>query len=691
METTADSPLIVAIIPPVNQPLPLVRRKEGDLINHPCKINRIGRTLYEGFLSLELATEKHANRAAYKLGMGPHAATRRIQAFLGNGKDRERKLLELGRKSLLALEKDCVRLMKYALPSETSETQIDTFKSLVMLTTRYPGVRRLFVKSRKVNNSEEDISALWDRPHEASSAEWDLYRNFAAACLADGDVCSIVEESEPNSSVQVLAPAQEGETVEGPARLISPTGAGERLGVVELLLVAADCPGTSNFSSRISIRYLGGILELSSFWVQTGSFYESVVRKILVKTKTLLEDLGLDSPDIDPTIAIAEADTEGIDILCQALVLGVRSWILEKPVAELMSQYWYQGVWRVLQLLRQPLAAEILPGSWALATSQELDGLFPTLYTDVIFESFLRSTFLSPGPREGPSDESEEPYDASGQLESRALPLLSADLPNTTITVSKAVFRPGSGLNIMLSVDPGNRQGWTIQKKISDFRVFDEKIREGLKKSGTAGIPAPLSGSGIWTDRSPRGLDPRKVRNCDYEYLLCVKEVKQDILRKYWEDILSCDLPPDMQSTLIAFLTQDVPENEAPESPGHKEGYMLKLGRTIGALAKLRYYVLDGSVLTYFDSLQRGGELLGSITVKGAYDIRLQSDIKPDPLLMTASEQARRKREGPFKPYRHALFIYSRERNENGRRQHVLCAESEEERRSWLKALKAAR
>jgi hypothetical protein len=78
-------------------------------------------------------------------------------------------------------------------------------------------------------------------------------------------------------------------------------------------------------------------------------------------------------------------------------------------------------------------------------------------------------------------------------------------------------------------IDPGNGQGWTIRKNVSEFRAFDQEIRKGLKKgvlkkSGASGISAALSSGGLWTDHSPRGLDPRRVRNYLYKYLLCVEE-----------------------------------------------------------------------------------------------------------------------------------------------------------------------
>jgi RalA-binding protein 1 len=59
-----------------------------------------------------------------------------------------------------------------------------------------------------------------------------------------------------------------------------------------------------------------------------------------------------------------------------------------------------------------------------------------------------------------------------------------------------------------------------------------------------------------------------------------------------------------MQRILIVFLTKGVPTDEVSDIPGHKKGYMIKLGRNFGGW-KSRYYVLDGPVLTYFDSVRK--------------------------------------------------------------------------------------
>jgi hypothetical protein len=108
-------PLVVATVSPVNQ-LPLVPQGRRNLIGEPLRVGTLGRTLYEVYSVLGSTAEKHANRAAHSLGMGPHAVTQRIQDFFGDGVGRESKLLELGTMDVRKLEKDCVRLMTYALP-----------------------------------------------------------------------------------------------------------------------------------------------------------------------------------------------------------------------------------------------------------------------------------------------------------------------------------------------------------------------------------------------------------------------------------------------------------------------------------------------------------------------------------------------------------------------------------------------
>ncbi|KAJ7473681.1 hypothetical protein B0H11DRAFT_2282534 [Mycena galericulata] len=108
------------------------------------------------------SAEKRANQVDHHLGMGPNAGTQRIHDSLGMGSNGSRDR-ELGEIRFRKLEKDCARLMKYALPPESQRTKLQAFKNLFMLTTRYPGLRRLFLvflDSQQVRRFGRYISAL---------------------------------------------------------------------------------------------------------------------------------------------------------------------------------------------------------------------------------------------------------------------------------------------------------------------------------------------------------------------------------------------------------------------------------------------------------------------------------------------------------------------------------------------------
>jgi hypothetical protein len=77
-----------------------------------------GKTLGEIYTRLALSAEKHANRAAHTFGLGPQAVSDRIQALFGDAFEREEKLgsLRNGRSPSPRLEKDCAKLLEYALP-----------------------------------------------------------------------------------------------------------------------------------------------------------------------------------------------------------------------------------------------------------------------------------------------------------------------------------------------------------------------------------------------------------------------------------------------------------------------------------------------------------------------------------------------------------------------------------------------
>ncbi|KAJ7111633.1 Rho GTPase activation protein [Mycena crocata] len=347
-------------------PLIVSSRPPGTLVQTTATFSGPGRTLHELYSTLGGTAEKHANRAAHNLGLGSAATSERIRLFFGDGSQRESNLLQLKQESPgKKLEKDCVRLAKYALPIESANTQLEAFKNLSAVITRYPGVRRLFLRCEYLDGvplGEDDISLLWDRPDDpACGPRWHFHCNFAAACIADIDISTMVEK---------VSPSDLGSVANRP----------EGLSVIERLLVASDCSGKSIYSQSIAVRYLAGILALPSFWLQRGTTYRAVGQKLLDRATLLLKDLGVDLPGLRPDIDVVPFDVDGVDLLCETLLTGMQFWIPETASPAVTRESWYPSIRTVLQLLRQPHSEDLLPKSWAIARADRLQKLVPSQY-----------------------------------------------------------------------------------------------------------------------------------------------------------------------------------------------------------------------------------------------------------------------------------------------------------------------
>jgi hypothetical protein len=80
------------------------------------------------------------------------------------------------------------------------------------------------------------------------------------------------------------------------------------------------------FSKLIAVRYLGGILELPTFWAENNyKYHGAVVKKLCERVCHLIQDVDIDLlDDINKHIT---SDTEGIDILGDAILVGTYGWI----------------------------------------------------------------------------------------------------------------------------------------------------------------------------------------------------------------------------------------------------------------------------------------------------------------------------------------------------------------------------
>ncbi|KAG1746673.1 uncharacterized protein EDB91DRAFT_1118286 [Suillus paluster] len=238
----------------------------------------------------------------------------------------------------------------------------------------------------------------------------------------------------------------------------------------------------------------------------------------------------------------------------------------------------------------------------------------------------------------------------------RALPLLPDDLVTTRVAVSHSSVKPNDRgkevLSFVIDVDPGSgKESWKVEKLYSDVLGLDNRMRASVGK-GVGKKMAVLPEGKIWRDHAPAKSDQRKVA-----------------LEVYLQSLV--DLPVKNKDEIIAFFTSDiVRETHKPVmQAGYKEGYLTKRGKNFGGW-KSRYFVLQGPVLEYYES--RGGAHLGSIVITSAQIGRQQR---------TADSDDERN-------YRHAFLIIEAKKAPNGSHsRHVLCAESDVERDSWVDIL----
>ncbi|KAF8972613.1 hypothetical protein BDZ97DRAFT_1913115 [Flammula alnicola] len=243
-------------------------------------------------------------------------------------------------------------------------------------------------------------------------------------------------------------------------------------------------------------------------------------------------------------------------------------------------------------------------------------------------------------------------------LSFRALPLLSSDLPHTTINVSHSFVRPNDRgkevLSFVVFVNPGNgKDGWKVEKMYSDVLGLDQRVRNSVGK-GVGKKIANLPEGKLWKDHAPAKVDQRKA-----------------VLENYLQTLIQ--LPIKNNDEVIAFFTSDIVRDQKQPvmQAGHKEGYLTKRGKNFGGW-KTRFFVLQGPVLEYYDC--RGGAHLGSIAITGAQIARQHRTERPP----TDDE----------KEYRHAFLIVEAKKGPGGNHpRHVLCAESDEDRDGWVEML----
>ena len=214
---------------------------------------------------------------------------------------------------------------------------------------------------------------------------------------------------------------------------------------------------------------------------------------------------------------------------------------------------------------------------------------------------------------------------------------------------------------------------WQVERPIQSLLQLDHQLRQ------TTTFNAKLPDRSLFTGHAPTKIDARR-----------------EALEQYFENILDTHLDEKTALALCYYLSTQAseptfgeangfasaPHSGSPVTQGSegkflKEGYLTKKGKNFGGW-KARFFVLEEPVLRYYET--PGGSVLGTIKLQSAH-IGRQTPIK-------SSHSPSRGSDDNDGHYRHAFLIREPKRKDKETwLDHVLCAESDAERDSWVAAL----
>ena len=213
---------------------------------------------------------------------------------------------------------------------------------------------------------------------------------------------------------------------------------------------------------------------------------------------------------------------------------------------------------------------------------------------------------------------------------------------------------------------------WQVERPIQSLLQLDQQLRQSTL------FNIKLPDRSLFTGHAPSKIDARRVA-----------------LEQYFETVLDTHMDEKAALTLCYYLSTQASEPALGESqnfisfPGSgspitqssisffKEGYLTKKGKNFGGW-KARFFVLEDPILRYYET--PGGSVLGTIKLQSAH-IGKQSPSK-------STHSPSRGSDDNDGHYRHAFLIREPKRKDKDSFvDHVLCAESDAERDSWVAAL----
>jgi len=194
-------------------------------------------------------------------------------------------------------------------------------------------------------------------------------------------------------------------------------------------------------------------------------------------------------------------------------------------------------------------------------------------------------------PRSTPDSQPRPSISDSTVPEPRQIEMTSPLLPHARITVPETTIylnplnREVLCFIVSITVKEPNTEPitWTVAKLLSAFIDLDSKLKTSSRKSSKEWrhMTAPLPDGKAWKDFAPAKISQRK-----------------SALEAYLKSLQMAPLSD--KSDLCVFLSTDVVQ--AKEAAVRKEGYLAKKNNIFGSY-KTRYFVLNGPVLEYFETV----------------------------------------------------------------------------------------
>lgn len=197
-----------------------------------------------------------------------------------------------------------------------------------------------------------------------------------------------------------------------------------------------------------------------------------------------------------------------------------------------------------------------------------------------------------------------------------------------------------------------DKEMWKIRKSYSQIVAFDSEIRPIIEYFGIPSIPE----KSIFLSTTPSKVDHRRTTLQNYfNSLALLPHIPQLVLMRICRYISL-----DFVNPLDDF-----------KSGARKEGFLLRRSKGLGSSWKVRWCQADGPVLEIYEN--PGGQMLEQIKLKGCQIGRQNTD--------SVAED---------KGYRHAFLIMEGRKNSklsSSLPKHFFCAESDEDRDSWVNVL----